>query len=447
MASPQELLVPGTLMTFASLQISKLVSAGARVLGSVARRLATCAGRGCGADEFLNGLVWWAAKPSGIGTGKGREVKVGFVITRADAVGGAQVHVRDMACALRARGHQVDVIVGRSGPFLDALEDVGVGLWSLRWLHREVAPWNDLRAVSELRELLHGLQLDIVSSHSSKAGIVTRIAARLARVPCLFTAHGWAFTDGVGRGAAHVYRLAERMMGPLADRIITVSDHDLDLALRYRIAPRSKLVTVRNGMPDVAADRRARPETGAARLLMVARFEHQKDHDTLLRALAGIEDEPWSLDLIGDGSRRAQLEAMALDLGLADRVRFLGTRADVDDHLANASIFVLSTHWEGLPRSIIEAMRAGLPVVATAVGGVTELVRDGRTGYTVPRRDVRTLRDRLHLLVRDAALRAELGARGRSTYEHEFTFDRMYDETLRVYHDVLRSTTGAVVAA
>ena len=142
---------------------------------------------------------------------------------------------------------------------------------------------------------------------------------------------------------------------------------------------------------------------------MVARFGAQKDHPTLLRALAGLRDLPWQLDLVGEGPLLSQTRTLAASLGLEDRVHFLGQRMDVDRILANAQVGLLITNWEGFPLSILEAMRANLPVVASGVGGVSESVTDGVTGFVVPQGDVEVLRDRLRRLLSDPALRASLG--------------------------------------
>jgi glycosyltransferase involved in cell wall biosynthesis len=140
---------------------------------------------------------------------------------------------------------------------------------------------------------------------------------------------------------------------------------------------------------------------------------------------------------VGDGPLRADMESLAEKQGLSGRVHFLGQRTDVDRLLARAQISLLATNWEGFPLSILEAMRAGLPVVASDVGGVSEAVQDGETGYVVPRADVHRLRNRLEGLLRSADLRGRLGAAGRARYEQHFTLDHMVEETLEVYQSVL----------
>jgi glycosyltransferase involved in cell wall biosynthesis len=228
----------------------------------------------------------------------------------------------------------------------------------------------------------------------------------------------------------------ERLAAPFASRIITVSEFDRDLALASRLAPPEKIVTVHNGMPDVSPALRADPGRTPARLVMTARFEFQKDHSTLLRALAGLNGS-WELDLIGDGPLLPQAQSLASELGLKDRIRFWGQRMDVETRLAAAQVALLITNWEGFPRSILEAMRAGLPVVASSVGGITESVQDGVTGFIIARGDVEGLRRRLAELLNDAGQRIRMGRSGRERYERHFQLEQTMEKTMAVYHELL----------
>jgi glycosyltransferase involved in cell wall biosynthesis len=176
---------------------------------------------------------------------------------------------------------------------------------------------------------------------------------------------------------------------------------------------------------------------------MVARFGAQKDHPTLFRALAGLLDFPWQVDLIGEGPLLGEMQSLASSLGIADRVHFLGQRMDVDQILSRAQGCLLVTNWEGFPLSILEAMRAGLPVVASAVGGIGESVVDGETGYLTPRGDAEVLRDRIGRLLSAPATRIHLGANGRLRYERQFTLDHSVAKTLAVYRDVIERGSRA----
>jgi glycosyltransferase involved in cell wall biosynthesis len=334
------------------------------------------------------------------------------------------------------------VIVGGSGPFVDELRAQQVPTTVLRHLTVPISPLRDLLALQEIHAALRALRPDLVAAHSSKAGILGRLAAWSLRIPVVLTAHGWNFTPGIQPFQAVVYRQIERFVRPLTSRIITVSEFDRRLAIEAGVIAENRVVTVHNGMPDVPSQLRADPGRTPPRLVMVARFEPQKDHPTLLRALAGLQDQPWELDLIGEGVLLGQIKSLADTLGIAHRVRFMGQRMDVEQILATAQVGLLATNWEGFPLSILEGMRAGLPVVASSVGGIGEAIRDEETGYLVPRGDVQVLRDRIARLLTDPTLRLRFGAGGRTRYEQQFTLGRFVANTLAVYRDVIAGKIG-----
>jgi glycosyltransferase involved in cell wall biosynthesis len=369
-------------------------------------------------------------------------MKILYIVTRAEPIGGVQIHLRDLTRSLQAEGHSVTVATGGTGPLVEELRAQGTPTIVLRHLTLPISPVHDVLALREIRAVLKKLRPELVAVHSSKAGILGRIAARSLGIPVLLTAHGWNFTPGIPPLQAAVYRQIERLAGPLATKIITVSEFDRQLAMNAGIASGDRIVAVYNGMPDVRPDLRADPERSPPRLVMVARFGPQKDHATLLRALAGLVNYSWTLDLVGDGPLQEQMQAYAGVLGLTERVQFLGQRLDVEQILARAQASLLTTNWEGFPLSILEAMRAGLPVIASSVGGIGEAIQDGETGYLVPRGNVDVLQDRLSRLLTDPALRARLGANGRRRYEEHFTLSHFVTKTLAVYRNALGDLSG-----
>jgi glycosyltransferase involved in cell wall biosynthesis len=370
-------------------------------------------------------------------------MNIALMVTRAEPVGGAQIHVRDLAAAARAHGHSPTVITSGSGPFLQDLQAQQIPVVVLKHLGAPISPIRDLRASREIQAALQSLRPDLLATHSSKAGILGRFVAHRLGIPAVFTAHGWSFTPGIAPIHAGLYRVIERLAAPLSSKIITVSEFDRRLALEAGIAPEDRVATVHNGIPDVPAQRRASPDRNPARIVMVARFEPQKDHATLLHSLAGLLGQPWELDLVGEGPLRGSMEQLVRTLGLGTRVRFLGQRADVDACLAACQISVLSTNWEGFPLTVLEAMRAGLPVVATAVGGVAEAVEEGDSGYLIGRGDVTLLRDRLGRLLSSPGLREEMGSKGRTRWEERFTIERMVEKTFAIYQDVVQQSRMA----
>jgi glycosyltransferase involved in cell wall biosynthesis len=176
---------------------------------------------------------------------------------------------------------------------------------------------------------------------------------------------------------------------------------------------------------------------------MVARFSPQKDHQTLLQALASLQHLEWELDLIGDGPLIDRVKSLAVSLKLSGRTRFLGQRMDVESLLAQSQISILATNWEGFPLSILESMRAGLPVIASSVGGVEEAILDEETGYLVPRGDVAALRDRIRALVEAPDLRLRMGKLARVRYEQHFSLETAVRKTLDVYHQVATSAVNS----
>jgi len=390
---------------------------------------------------------------------------IAFIVTRADSIGGAQIHVRDMTYRLLADSHRVSVLTGSEGPLTDILHDAGVEVRILSHLVRPMNPFKDLLAILETRRALQDLKPDLLSTHTAKAGFVGRVAAWTLGIPSIFTVHGWQFAEGISPFQRLVVEGLERFTAKICRKIISVSEYDRELALRRKVVPPEKMITIHNGMPDVpkelvrwlshneddsslplhkresaSLDAPTMRPLSPVRLIMVARLQPQKDHPTLFRALAELTDRNWTLELVGDGPDREALQSLARELEVADRVIFSGQRLDVPQRLKDSDVFVLATRWEGFPRSILEAMRAGLPVVATDVGGCRESVVDGETGFLVPREDPVQLRDRLRLLIDSPELRVQMGQKGRKRFEENFTFEGMYERTVAVYREVLSNT-------
>jgi len=360
-------------------------------------------------------------------------------------MGGSQTHVLDLVRGFRSR-FQLTLVTGEEGFLTVESRRLGIETRVVPNLVQPLRPKQDLKALRELTSLLRELQPDVLHCHTSKAGVIGRVAARATGVRAVFTAHTWSFADGTSRLWKLVGTPSERLAARWTEKIITVSDSNRALALQKQIARAEKLVTVHNGIGDSAF--RARPDRNAIpQIVMVARFAPQKNQQQLLEALAQLRDLPFRLSFVGDGPTRATVEAAARQLQLAERVDFLGTRMDTERILSESSIFALATNWEGFPITILEAMRAGLPVVATDVDGVREAVNDGVTGFLVPRQDTCALCDRLRLLINDATLRAGMGAAGRKAYESEFTVTAMLRKVEAVYVSAVPESESELLVA
>jgi glycosyltransferase involved in cell wall biosynthesis len=353
-----------------------------------------------------------------------RRPRLLIVITLAE-VGGAQTYLAQLLPALV---DELDVTVAAwgPGPLRAATETAGARYVSLRHVRRPVSPVHDLLGLLELVALCRRVRPDIVHANSSKAGILGRLAACIARVPTrIFTAHGWAFAAYSG-ATSNAYLWADRALRPLTTATICVAENERRIGVAAGTCDARRTVVIRNAI-DVHAAPRATPGDGAPLLVSVGRLKYPKDTRTLLEAAARVPGE-WQLQLVGDGPDRAALEPLT-----SDRIRFTGERNDVPALLATASAFVLSSRSEGLPISVIEAMAAGLPVVASDVGGMGELVEDGATGILVPAGDVEALADALARIVGDAELRTALGDAGRRRAEQLFDLPAFRQAHLDLY--------------
>jgi glycosyltransferase involved in cell wall biosynthesis len=344
--------------------------------------------------------------------------KILLVITLGE-VGGAQAYV---ASLLPALVDDFDVTVAaHGGEFLQAAAaHAGARFVPLRHVRRRINPWHDAAGLAELVRLFRRERPAVVHASSSKAGVLARVAARATGVPVrVFTVHGWAFAAYSGLPSA-AYRWADRLAEPLTTVTICVSQHERAIGVGAGTCRADRTVVIPNAV-DVAAAPRARHERQPPRLITVGRLKAPKDVPTLLRALAALPPDAFEgAQVVGDGPDREALANELSSLGLDGRVRLLGERADVSTLLADADVFVLSSRSDGLPMSVIEAMAAGLPVVASAVGGVHELVVDGETGLLVAPGDPAALAAALTRLASDPAYRRRLGDAGRARAEQRF---------------------------
>ncbi len=363
--------------------------------------------------------------------------KILFIITGGES-GGAQTHLFDL-CTHLDRGFVPLVAIGSPGQLGARLSAGGIRVYEVPSLRRNIRLFQDIKAYRQLRDLIQELQPDLICAHSSKAGFLGRMAAKQAGLPSIFTAHGWAFTEGVADLQSFLYRQLEWLAGHWCDRIICVSEYDFHLALKARIITAEKMAVIHNGLtPAPLPANRTTLLEQVTRIIMVARFSAQKDYQLLLQVISQLDPNiPIVVDLVGDGPLRKSCLELAARLNLLDRVNFLGDRADVPELLKRADIFVLTSHWEGFPITILEAMRAGLPVIASDVGGCREAVINGSTGFLVTAGDPGSLKSNLENLIADQELRAKLGRAGFMSFNSHFTIDKMMEKTMNIYKQVL----------
>lgn len=367
-------------------------------------------------------------------------MRILYVITKSE-IGGAQTHLMEVVRYMHRAGHDVSVVTGTTGWLTNELAAIGVDYKILPDLVREINPAKDIKTINYICRIMEDKHPDIIHCHSSKAGIVGRIAGAIKNVPAVFTAHGWAFTSGVSPAKRIIYSAIEHMMLGITRKVICVSEFDRQLAKRCFLHNYNRIVTVHNGIVDKNFNSNIVKEYSLSlKLVSVARFSHQKNNMQLIMAVEQINklySGSLQLNMVGDGPLLSEAQAYATSHKLENYVHFLGSRTDVDDILNQNDIFCLISNYEGLPISIIEAMRAEMPIIASDVGGVNELVQDGVNGFLIPRGNISELVDKLKYILEHKKLIKSMGKASRKNYEKEYTADRMTQKILSVYNEVI----------
>ncbi|MFV0444279.1 MAG: glycosyltransferase family 4 protein [Planctomycetaceae bacterium] len=388
-------------------------------------------------------------------------MRVAHIITRL-IVGGAQENTLWTVIGQQQdHGDEVTLItgpgLGPEGSLEPRAREAGVDLRIVPALRRSIHPLRDWRSYRALLQCLKDDAPQIVHTHSSKAGILGRLAARQLRLPCVHTIHGAAFHYGQRRIAYHSYVAAERLAARWTDHFISVSDDMTSEYVRARVATPERFTTIYSGF-DVEPflhppfpPQRVRQQLGlsAEHIVVgkIARLFHLKGHEFLLAAASDIvrQSPQVRFMLVGDGLLRSQLEAEIARLGLTDRFIFTGLVPPGQiPGLVNAmDIVVHTSQWEGLARVLPQGLIAGKPVVSYDVGGAREVVRPGETGYLLPRDSIPDLVTAVNALAANPDLRRQMGQRGRELFTDQFRHQTMTRRIREVYQSVLEHRSSS----
>ena len=372
---------------------------------------------------------------------KSQPRKIAYVITLPD-LGGAQSHLYEVMVNIREYGYKPFLITGRRGWLTKRLSDKGICCYIVSDLVRPISPMHDMKAVKQIKNILQQEQPDIVHCHSSKAGIIGRIAAHWCQIPTVFTAHGWAFTDGVNLLKRKIYAFIENLVGYWTDRIICVSEYDRRLGMHYLPAHKGKMLTIHNCIPDVpdrVRDWQKHPVGEVINIIVVARFSPPKKNIQILHLLREMLDKGYRLTVtfVGDGPQLSIAKEEACNLQLGKEVEFLGARTDVAELLPQYDLLLLLSNWEGFPISILEGMRAGLPVFASDVGGVKEAVVNDENGVLIDAQE-----SNIEDIVANKEKLEWLGSNGRERYLKFFKTRNMMKKLNGEYQKIYKEQHG-----
>lgn len=365
--------------------------------------------------------------------------------------GGTRKHLRYIVDRLDTRRFDVSVACStlRNPAFeadIAALERRGLPVHVIQ-MERSVSPLRDMRAVARLYALMKRGRFDIVHAHSSKAGFLGRAAARCAGVPCIvYSPHAFYFYKGI-KGTSAFYLMVERMAAKITDTIVAVSRGEESIARDFKVCNARKLVTIENGVDpaefNVKVDVRAKMSElgireGSNVVGMVGRVCEQKGYEYFLRAAHDvIEHFPRAVFvLVGQGVEDAKARRLVSDLKISENVILAGHRNDVAELCALFDVLILPSIWEGMPYVLLEAMAMGVPVIASDIPGVREVVIDNETGLLFPAGDVAVLSRKIVSILSDKERGKIMSEAGRRRVKNRYRVDDKIEALARLYEEL-----------
>lgn len=362
-------------------------------------------------------------------------MKLVQLTTRSDTVGGAQKYILETSDRFRRDGNDVTIVAGGHGIFGQEAEKRGLRFIGLDTIVRDVSLFNDLKSIFHFRNIVKSLQPDVVIIHSAKAGLIGRISLIGLNTNTVFIAHGWSHIRSSKIMGKCFYGFVEYIFSFLSNKVVCISRQDLTFANSSLRIPSKKTSLVYSGVREPIV----KNEVGAGpnlNILTVTRFQEPKDFDTLLIALDTINEsyKNWTINVLGDGDELDYYKMKTTELGLDDKVKFLGFRNDLEHFYNSSDLVVLISKSEGLPLSLIEAMSYKKPILASNVGGVSELIEDGITGFLVPPSDPQALSiAMLSIFAKTKRELVKMGEHSYKKYRNEFGFEQMISKLYKLF--------------
>lgn len=380
------------------------------------------------------------------------KIKVCHIITKLE-LGGAQQNTLYTIEHLDKERFAPVLISGKGG-ILDTEAHVisGTKVYFANNLVREINPIKDLLAIIELWALLKKEKPDIVHTHSSKAGILGRWAAKLSGTPVIIhTFHGFGFNDFQKSLMKYLFVFLEKITAKITDKLIAVSKNNIEKGIKYGIGYPEKYTLIRSGIDikkytNFTADKNTKKkELGISPeekvITTIGPFKPQKNLSDFINAAKQISEKFRNCKflIIGDGEQKSYLEKLINESMLQDKVKILGWRRDIPEILAVSDIFILTSLWEGLPRSVLEAMSSGLPVIANEVDGVEEVIRNNENGFLTKPFEIEKTSEYAVKLLNDDKSAKSFGLKAKEAIDKQFDIDYMVEQQDELYKSLLQN--------
>lgn len=380
------------------------------------------------------------------------KMKVAHIITLLE-LGGAQENTLYTCEHLDKNKFDVILICGHGGILDDKAKNIKT--YFVKELIREICPIYDLIALIKIYKILKKEKPDIVHTHSSKAGIIGRWAAYFAKVPrILHTFHGFGFNDYQNYFVRKIYILAERLTTKITNKLIAVSNENISKGLKNKIGDELQYTMIRSGIKlqnyitdiDIAKKKKEFGITIEKVVGMIACFKKQKAPLDFIKMakLVCIEKPDTKFILVGDGVLKKQINELIKKLTLEKSFILTGWRNDTNELMKIFDVFVLTSLWEGLPRVIIESMTAGIPVIATYIDGIKEIVEEGLTGFVVQSHETEKMAERVLRLLNNVELWKRFSEEAKKRV-NEFDIDLMVSQQEQLYLSLYENRKSKII--
>ncbi|MBU2472671.1 glycosyltransferase [Patescibacteria group bacterium] len=374
--------------------------------------------------------------------------RVLYIITKS-VWGGAAKYVYDLSTNLIGE-FDVAVAAGGQGQFYKKIKQTNIPYYQINNFQRTINPFKDLFAFFEILDLLFQLKPNIIHVNSSKAGGVVGAAGQIykffshQKINLIFTAHGWAFNEDRFKWQIDLIKFFSKITSWFYDKIICVSEYDRQMALKYKIAPKRKLITIHNGidiknidfLEKKQAQKRLIGRESPLLIGTIAEWTKNKGIIYLIKATQTLElkEKEFDVILIGSGENPDKEKMYDYDKKYnLDNVRLIEFIPQAVKYLKGFDIFILPSLKEGLPYTIIEAMAAQLPIIATNVGGISEMIENNINGLLIEPKNPDLIGEKITYLINNPEKAQVMAQKARQKAEQEFSLDRMIEKTKRVY--------------
>lgn len=378
-----------------------------------------------------------------------RKINLLYIITKLE-LGGAQKQLLSLISHLDKTKFRLFLFTNKEGLLLSEVLPINeLTIKKSRHLERSINPVKDWLALIEIYSFIRKNNIEIVHTHSSKAGILGRLAAKLAKTKVIVhTVHGWGFNDYQLKIKRLWFIWLERVTANFTDKLIVVSNYDQQIGLNNYIGAKSKYKLIRYGIDYSKFNSKRgnlRAELGIKIndlvVGMVACLKPQKCPQDFIKLAFLVNKELSGIKfiLVGEGILRKKTEKLIVGLNLQKQFILTGWRRDIPGILSAIDIFVLTSLWEGLPIAVLEAMASSKAVISTHTGGVGEVIVNAKSGFLVPRHDMKMMSQRLVFLLKNEALRGQIGKEAKNSLGNVYCVQNMIRDTENLYHSLIET--------